>query len=295
MEQEFNIKIIQTLEGHVSQRGDTRQAALNKAYEKYAVNGHELPDMEDTQPLKFEIEESKPLIKAPSRDEVIDWFQRNGQSEPYEGWIENFISPLNEDRKEQYWEAIALDYELFEFDRWQHFQDVIKHECSYDCYLTCSNALWKEDIEVLELGPKETNVPQNADYIYHNVANQVVKTQLAGECATWDEMCVEYPLTGFGRDGHSLVVYGEVSDENENYFIISIHKTNKDDSEKILLNVYTENAGALDLKDGIFRALQNFDENFRAAAPALNDKIKNASGNSTNHRPFNKNETSREL
>ena len=50
----FPIKIKQILEGHVVIDADSLEEALQKADQKYNREGHELPDMDDVNPLKFE-------------------------------------------------------------------------------------------------------------------------------------------------------------------------------------------------------------------------------------------------
>ena len=87
-----------------------------------------------------------------------DWFHRNGHPAPDSDWVDEFIDPCDS-RKEQYWEAVLNDYELCDFDRWQHFQDVIQTECSWKGFLSIMNTLWEEDIEILELGGPPQNGP----------------------------------------------------------------------------------------------------------------------------------------
>jgi len=91
-------------------------------------------------------------ITAPSRQEVIAYFKDNGRPDAYSGWIDSFISPLDPNRKEQYWEAVKCRYDLADFDRWQHFQDIIGRECSWQCFSACNEAIWEEGLDVLDLG-----------------------------------------------------------------------------------------------------------------------------------------------
>lgn len=90
-------------------------------------------------------------FNAPSRGEVEAYFSRNGRPDPETDWIENFMYHPKESRREQHWEAIANDYELCDFDRWQHLQDVMGLACSWGTFRSCNSELWEQDIEILDL------------------------------------------------------------------------------------------------------------------------------------------------
>ena len=90
---------------------------------------------------------------APTRDEVEAYLRRHGRPDlVIECIVDEFISHDNASRREQYWEAVANDYYLGDFDRWQHFEDVIGTECSWNCFIMCDRAFSEEEIEILELG-----------------------------------------------------------------------------------------------------------------------------------------------
>lgn len=93
-----------------------------------------------------------PRGTIPTREMIEDWFHRNGHPEPYKGWIDKFFWHPDEDRREQHWEAVMNDYELCDFDRWQHFQDVMGIECSWETFRPIMDSLWAADIEILDLG-----------------------------------------------------------------------------------------------------------------------------------------------
>lgn len=150
MEKEYDITIRQILEGHVKIKANSPEEAEAYASRIYAQEGTELPDMDDGFPLEFSAQEL--FYPAPSREEVEDYFKRNGRPDADKDWIDNFICHPNENRREQYWEAVANNYELCEFDRWQHLQDVFNAEVPWDCFCTINNALYENDIEILELG-----------------------------------------------------------------------------------------------------------------------------------------------
>ena len=99
----------------------------------------------------------------PTREMIEDWFHRNGYPEPSKDWIDTFFWHPDEARREQHWEAVLNDYELCDFDRWQHFQDVMTTACSWRTFKPIMDALYAEDIEVLDLGRGEPVSPAKED------------------------------------------------------------------------------------------------------------------------------------
>lgn len=87
----------------------------------------------------------------PSYEEAEAWLQRNGHPYPASCFVEIFINGAAKERQSQHWEAVANDYCLPDFDRWQHFQDILGTTCSWSCFCTCANALHEEDIDVMDI------------------------------------------------------------------------------------------------------------------------------------------------
>lgn len=76
-------------------------------------------------------------INNPTHIEILKWFLNR------------------EERKEQVIEAVRNHYDLCDFDRWQHIQRIIfgddEKVLSFKTAMKISEALWEENIEVLEL------------------------------------------------------------------------------------------------------------------------------------------------
>jgi hypothetical protein len=53
----YIVRITQTLEGWVEIEANSEKEALDIASEKYGTNGEELPDMETTRELQFDIQD----------------------------------------------------------------------------------------------------------------------------------------------------------------------------------------------------------------------------------------------
>ena len=90
----------------------------------------------------------------PTRNEIVLYLERNGYpsyDDENKQLVEMFVLPDNYDRRFQYWEAVKNDYELCEFERWQHLEDVIKHDISFDDFMKINNILYTNDVEILDL------------------------------------------------------------------------------------------------------------------------------------------------
>ena len=66
--------------------------------------------------------------EVPTREEIITYLNEQGYPEPEKWMIESFVLPENYDRRFQFWKAVHDNIALCDFDRWQHFQNVIGYE-----------------------------------------------------------------------------------------------------------------------------------------------------------------------
>lgn len=87
----------------------------------------------------------------PTYEEVEAYLKSQGHPNPEKYWIEEWLEPPL-DREQQYWETIYENYNLCDFDRWMHFEDTINDiEIPWNCFIKIMDALWQEDIDILEM------------------------------------------------------------------------------------------------------------------------------------------------
>lgn len=88
-----------------------------------------------------------------SEEEVINYLYAHGYPHPDRSLIDWFLEAT--ERKDQFVECVRKGYELCDFDRWQHIQNVLFNNSDltikYETAMKIDNALWEEGIETLEL------------------------------------------------------------------------------------------------------------------------------------------------
>lgn len=88
----------------------------------------------------------------PTEQEIIAYYKRNGYPKTDSYDIEAFmLNSIDDNLYYQFWECIAEDYELCDFDRWIYFERRCNIEIPYSDFLKIMNVLWENDIEILEL------------------------------------------------------------------------------------------------------------------------------------------------
>lgn len=94
----------------------------------------------------------KKIYTMPTKEEIIAYYKRNGYPYPDEIDIKDFqMTEKTDELYYQFWECIAEDYELCDFDRYIHFERRCNIEIPYIDFLKIMNVLWENDIEILEL------------------------------------------------------------------------------------------------------------------------------------------------
>lgn len=76
------------------------------------------------------------------------------QGFPEAEFADNFCTMTGK-RRAQFWECVRNNYDLSDFERWQHFQNVIKGEISWDKFCKIYHILNECDIEIMEMDTKE--------------------------------------------------------------------------------------------------------------------------------------------
>lgn len=88
----------------------------------------------------------------PTTEQIVEYYKRNGYPNPDKIDIEDFqMTEKDDELYMQFWECIAEDYELCDFDRYIHFERRCNIKISYADFLKIMNVLWENDIEILEL------------------------------------------------------------------------------------------------------------------------------------------------
>lgn len=88
----------------------------------------------------------------PTLEEAQEYLMRQGY--PEADFADAFCS-LAGKRRAQFWECVRNNYPLCDFDRWQHFQNAIKGEISWEDFCKIDNILCEYDIEIMEMDTKE--------------------------------------------------------------------------------------------------------------------------------------------
>jgi len=97
-------------------------------------------------------------------EQVKNWFKDNDIRKPSDDWIQEYVNNPDEERREQYKEAVIEGYSRMDFEHWQHFQDVIGTTCSFACFLKCADALEEDDIAIFDLDDR----PRQAEPVHEN-------------------------------------------------------------------------------------------------------------------------------
>lgn len=148
----FDVKITQILEGHVEVEAEDFSAALRLVDERFNKNGEELPDMDDTSPLRFSASPARDY-SMPQGDigskEIEDYLKHNGIPHPSRDQIDEFLN--GGENQAMYDETVRNGYVLCDVDRWFHLKELIGEPISFRASLMIDDALWEEEYETLEI------------------------------------------------------------------------------------------------------------------------------------------------
>ena len=96
----------------------------------------------------------KEKFDIPTREQIVSYLKNQGYPNPDEFMIEDFVLPDNYDRRFQYWQAVAENIDMCDFDRWQYFENVIGTMISWEAYRKIDKVFYENNIEVLEMPEK---------------------------------------------------------------------------------------------------------------------------------------------
>ena len=96
----------------------------------------------------------KKKFTVPTREKIIDYLKGQGYPIPDEFMVEDFVLPNNYERRFQYWQAVAENIDLCDFDRWQYFENVIGCMIDWESFRIINRVFYENDIEILEMPEK---------------------------------------------------------------------------------------------------------------------------------------------
>lgn len=144
------------MEGFVEIEAENHVAALSAAEQLYNGSGAELPEMEDSTPLRFsiaqpafELQEPKKIEGKPSVEDVRNYLIKQGYPEPSEALMNEFLN--GGDDQAMYDEAVRENYCMADVDRWFHLKDLFKQHISFGTAMLIDDALWNEEYESMEI------------------------------------------------------------------------------------------------------------------------------------------------
>ena len=85
----------------------------------------------------------------PTLEEAQEYLR--GQGYPNAEFADNFLWGNRLERRAQFWECVKNNYDLPDFDRWQHFQNAIGGEITYREFMKIMEILYSHDIEIMEM------------------------------------------------------------------------------------------------------------------------------------------------
>ena len=98
--------------------------------------------------MKVKVEKK---FNIPTREQIVSYLKGQGYPMPDEWAIEDFVLPDNYERRFQYWEAVAENIDMCDFERWQHFEDVIGCLIDWESFRIIHGVFYKNDIDILEM------------------------------------------------------------------------------------------------------------------------------------------------
>ena len=102
----------------------------------------------------------KKEIEQPTKEEIINYLMGQGypdvdKRDSEDRWmVEEFALPDDYEKRYQYWQAVAENIDLCDFDRWQYFENVIGCMIDWESYRKIDAVFYENDIEVLEMPEK---------------------------------------------------------------------------------------------------------------------------------------------